>query len=202
MAGDIRITLIYDPFGIWPASESRISDFSSEKRAFSEIEDILRRDLKLETVHPRTYIIEGHCWEHFHTFRCVNGVRIQEISPRTRVRECFQTEPPEWLTDNQILQLSLLNRQRPPSLTNDWPSTIATWLVPGITEAGSLDEWFRLAASSEAFHGELDLGPVRTWFQESLEAVAAKSRLLKDVISNLTTAFNRSRRQQNSQVSG
>lgn len=192
MAGDIRVTLIFDPFGICPESQGRVTDFASEMRAFREIEDLLRRDEKLETIQPRTYIIEARCWEHFRTYRGVNGLHIEEVSPRTRLRDCFSADPPEWLTDERILHLRLLDRQPPASFGSSWPRTVATWLLPGIAEAATVQEWLRIAASADALPEQLGPEPLDAWLRESFAHAAAKSGLSKDVVTSLSTAFEQS----------
>ena len=192
MARDIRVTLIFDPFGICPESQGRVSDLPSEMRAFREIEDLLQRDDTLETVQPRTYIIEAPCWEHFRTYRGVTGLQIQEVSPRTRVRDCLSADPPEWLTDGQILQLQLLDRQPPEGPASSWPRAVATWLIPGIAQVASLQEWLFLTASADGFPEQLDAGPLRAWFQESFIDATRKTALSKDIIVNLTAALEQS----------
>lgn len=192
MASDIRVTLIFDPFGIYPDSQGRVTDFPSEMKAFREIEELLRRDDSLETVQPRTYVIEAQCWEHFRTYRGVTGLQIQEVSPRTRVRDCLGADPPEWLTDGQILKLRLLDRQPSCDSAGSWPLTVATWLIPSIAQAATLQDWLRFTASADNFPEQLDAGPLRAWFQESFVDAARKSGLAKDIIASLTTAFEQS----------
>ena len=85
MASETRVTLVSDPFGICAEREHRVADFPAELRAFREIEGLLRRDERFETVQPRTYVVAGECWEHFRSFRGMRGVACVQITPRTRV---------------------------------------------------------------------------------------------------------------------
>jgi len=141
LASEIRVTLVSDPFGICPDVEHRVADFPSELRAFREIEDLLRRDERFETVQPRTYVVAGECWEHFRSFRGMRGVSCVQITPRTRMCEALNADPPAWLSDQQILDWGLLQRPAPAEPAGDWPATIAAWLLPGVAEVASLEEW-------------------------------------------------------------
>ena len=58
--------------------------FVEEKQAFREIEQLLLRDERFDTVQPKTFVIDNRCWQHFRTYDGVSGVRIEEVSPRTR----------------------------------------------------------------------------------------------------------------------
>ena len=190
MASEIRVTLVSDPFEICPDVEHRVADFPSELRAFREIEDLLRRDERFETVHPRTYVVAGPCWEHFRSFRGLRGVSFVEITPRTRVRDTLGAEPPQWLSDQRVLDWGLLHRPAPAGVLADWPATIAAWVLPGIAEVASLQQWLTVVASAEDFRQPLAPGPVRDWLRDSLSAAAAQNQLSRDLIRDLAAAFD------------
>jgi hypothetical protein len=139
MPAETRVKLIFDPYRICTAGGCRVTDFRSERQAFREIEELLRKDAKFETIRPKSYVIEGQCWEHLQTYRGVKGVLVEEVTPRRRVREHFGQEPPEWMSDEFIHGTRIGERPPPPSLLGDsWAATLAAWLLPGINEADSL----------------------------------------------------------------
>ena len=81
MQQEVRVILLFDPYGISQRDGTRIFDVESEKRAFWEIEDLLGRDARLEAVQPKTYIISKNSLRHFDTYRHLSGVRIEEVNP-------------------------------------------------------------------------------------------------------------------------
>ena len=190
MASEIRVTLVHDPFGICPEVENHVCDFQAEMRAFREIENLLRRDDRFETVQPRSYVIAGQCWEHFRSFRGLRGVALVEITPRSRVRDTLGADLPEWLTDQQILDWGLLHRPAPAGGVGDWPATIAAWVLPGIAEVASLDQWLKVVASADDFRQHVAPGPVRGWLRNLLSAAAARSQLSQDLTRDLAVAFD------------
>ena len=128
---DPRITLIFDPFNICDSGETRVCSFVAEKQAFREIEQLLLRDLRFDTVQPKTFVIDNLCWQHFRTYHGVQGVRIEEVTPRTRLRDWIGADPPDWLSNHDIRRWGLLERERPTGLAaGGWAATIATWLAP------------------------------------------------------------------------
>jgi hypothetical protein len=180
---------VYDPYGICPDHDSRVCEFDGELRAFREIEDLLRRDDRIETVQPRTYVVAESCWEHFRSFRGVKGVSLVEMTPRTKIRDSLRAEPPEWLTDRLIVDWGLLNRPAPAGVASDWPTTIATWLLPGIGGVASLEDWLKLAAAAPSVPSRVSPGPVGDWFRNSFSQLAAQSRMSRDVIGDLAAAL-------------
>lgn len=193
MPDDPRVTLVFDPFEICDGGEARVGSFIAEKRAFREIEQLLMRDPRYDTVQLKTYVIDNFCWQHFRTYCGVQGVRIEEVTPRTRLRDWIGVDPPEWLHNQDICRWDLLNRERPASLVSgDWATTIAAWLVPGINDAGTLSNWLRLAACAVDFPVEVTQEPLRAWFRKSLLAVANCSIGEKDVVDRLAVAMAQS----------
>ena len=76
---------------------------------------------------------------------------LVEVTPRTRIRDRLQAEPPEWLTDRLIIDWGLLDRPAPAGVAPDWPTTIATWLLPEIGGVASLEDWLTVVAAAEGF---------------------------------------------------
>ncbi|HBJ34341.1 MAG TPA: hypothetical protein DDZ51_06175 [Planctomycetaceae bacterium] len=183
------ITLIFDPFSIAEKQGERVSGLKAELLAFEEINDSLRRNEVLETVVPKVYIIPSSSIEHFRTYREVKGVNIQTVTPRSVIGELLQCEPPTWLTNEQIEDLHLLQYPAPESLFNDdWEATIASWLIPGIERAATLEQWLRIASSAEdRFERDYGSGPVSLWIQRQfLElAVATDELATHDFASSL-----------------
>lgn len=175
MSRDARVTLIFDPFSISAENGQRISGLQAERSAFAEINDSLRRDPRFETIVPKVYVISGCSTEHFRTYREVRGVRIQTVTPRIVVGDLLQCEPPTWLTDDDIVELNLLAYTAPESMVDgSWEATIATWLIPGIEEAATLDQWLRIvAAAEERFGDSYGSGPVSVWIQNQFFRLAA-----------------------------
>lgn len=123
----IRVTLVFDPFGICTDADHRVRDVQDEKDAFRRIEELLRRDPRFETVSPKTYIVEAECWEHFQSYRGVSGIAFQEITPRKRLADVLGEQPPDWLTDRYVLDWDLLNREFPREPGEDRLCAQPTW---------------------------------------------------------------------------
>ena len=87
MAKDIRVTLVFDPFGIWAESADLVRNVRDELEAFRQIEHLLRRDDRFETVTPKTFLVHPECWEHFQSYRGVGGVTFHEVTPRRQLAE-------------------------------------------------------------------------------------------------------------------
>ena len=47
--------------------------FVEEKQAFREIEQLLLRDQRFDTVQPKTFVIDNLCWQHFRSYHGVAG---------------------------------------------------------------------------------------------------------------------------------
>jgi hypothetical protein len=179
MSNDARITLIFDRFAISSENGQHISGLNEEREAFTQINDSLRRDSRLETVVPRVYIISRDSTEHFRTYREVRGVRIFTVTPRGVVGNLLQCEPPPWLTDDDIVEQDLLKYAVPDSMVGDsWEATIATWLIPGIDEAANLEQWLRIVASAkERFGSSYGAGPVSVWLQNQFHNLATATEV-------------------------
>jgi hypothetical protein len=174
MSNDARVTLVFDPFEISTEEGQRVSGLNAERQAFAEINDLLRRDPRFETIVPRLYIIPRDSIEHFRTYRDVRGVKNYTVTPRGVVCKLLQCEPPAWLTDDDIIELELLKFTAPHSMVGDsWEATIATWLIPGIDEAMNLEHWFRIVASSEErFGSSYGAGPISVWILNQFHNLA------------------------------
>jgi hypothetical protein len=193
MPGETRVKLIFDPYRICTAGGCRVTDFRGERQAFRAIEDLLRKDAKHETIQPKTYVIEGRCWEHFQSYRGVKGVVIEEVTPRGRVRDHFGLEPPDWMTDEFIHAARLGDRTAPPSLAGDnWAGAVAGWLLPGVNEATSLDQWLHVVAKAATVLPEAIIEPVRNWIVEQFGTVACASITSREVIGILRAALTQS----------
>lgn len=197
MNTDEPITLIFDPFSIAEKQGERVSGLKAELLAFREINDSLRRNAALETVVPKVYIIQSSSIEHFRTYREVKGVNIQAVTPRSVIGELLQCEPPPWLTNEAIEDLRLLKYPAPESLFDeDWEATIASWLIPGIEQAATLEQWLRITSSAEdRFEGNYGAGPVSLWIQKQfLElAVATDELATHDFASSLQAELIRAK---------
>ena len=53
--------------------------FVEERQAFREIEQLLLRNERFDTVQPKTFVIDNRCWKHFRSYQGVQGVRIEEV---------------------------------------------------------------------------------------------------------------------------
>lgn len=189
MSDDARVTLIFDPFSIAVEKGERVSGLQAERLAFAEINDSLRRDARFETIVPKVYIISGGSTEHFRTYREVQGVNIQSVTPRIVVANLLQREPPPWLTDDKIGELKLLRYPAPDSLFGEnWEATIASWIIPGIDQAATLEQWFRIVSSAEdRFAGKYGSEPVSVWIQNQFLklAIATEEFERHDLASSL-----------------
>lgn len=181
MNNDARVTLIFDPFSIATAKGERVSGLHAELSAFAEINDTLRRDPRFETVVPKVYVISGSSTEHFRTYRDVRGVTMQTVTPRNVVGELLQCDPPQWLTDESIGELQLLRYSPPESLfEQNWEATIASWLVPGIEQAATLEQWLRIVSAAEdRFARHYGAGPVSGWIQNQFLQLAIETEELE-----------------------
>jgi len=163
-----RVTLVFDPFSVAKEEGDYVSGLKDELSAFAEINDSLRRDATLETVLPKTYVIAASSIEHFRTYREVKGVDIRTITPRSLVGDQLHSVLPDWLTNEDICQWRLLEYSAPESIFDDsWEATIASWLVPGIEKAATLEQWLRIVSSAiDRFTKSYGSGPVSVWIQE------------------------------------
>lgn len=179
MSNEARVTLVFDPYAISAERGQHVSGLNAERQAFAEINDLLRRDPRFETVVPKVYVIPRDSIEHFRTYREVRGVRNHTVTPRGVVCNLLQCEPPSWLTDDDIVELDLLKFAAPHSMVGDnWEATIATWLIPGIDEAMNLEQWLRTVASSEErFGSSYGVGPVSVWIQNQFHNLATATEV-------------------------
>jgi hypothetical protein len=193
MPGETRVKLIFDPYRICTAGGCRITDFRSERQAFREIEDLLRKDVKHETIQPKTYVIDGRCWDHFQSYRGVKGVVVEEVTPRGRARDHFGLEPPDWMSDEFIHAAGLGDRPPPSSLVGDsWAGTVAVWLLPGVNEATSLDQWLPVVANAAPTPPEAMIEPVRSWLVDHFGTVACGSIASREIVGHLRAALTQS----------
>ncbi|MCP4891984.1 MAG: hypothetical protein GY904_36030 [Planctomycetaceae bacterium] len=178
---EARVTLIFDPFSIATAEGERVSGLHAELSAFADINDTLRRDPRFETVVPKVYVISGSSTQHFRTYRDVRGVTTQTVTPRIVVGDLLQCDPPQWLTDESIVEFQLLRYSPPESLfEQNWEATIASWLVPGIEQAATLEQWLRIVSASEdRFGGHYGAGPVSGWIQTQFLQLAMATEELE-----------------------
>lgn len=176
MMDEIRVRLIFDPFGICRAQGTRVTDVGSEKRAFRDIDELLRRDERFETVSPRTFIVEPHCWEHFRSYWSVRGVATEKLSPRQQVAQQLRSAPPDWLSDEHIHSWNILHQKKlfPPPSGFRWEPLVAEWFIEGIGGVTSLVAWLRAISSVEHFPAEA-LPQVRNWLVEQFAELAADS---------------------------
>ena len=181
MAKDIRVTLVFDPFGIWAESADLVRDVRDELEAFRQIEDLLRRDDRFETVTPKTFLVHPECWEHFQSYRGVCGVTFHEVTPRRQLAERLGGKLPEWLTDQRILDWQLLRRAVPHGPVEDWPAVLAEWLAPGVIDADSLGAWLSHAAAADMAPSVKDCPPVMQSFRESFLRVAERVGVPKEM---------------------
>lgn len=181
MNSDARVTLIFDPYSIANADGERVAGLQAELSAFANINDSLRRDPRFETVVPKFYVISSGSIEHFRTYREVRGVSTQTVTPRNVVGDLLQCDPPQWLTDESIGELQLLKYSPPESLfEQNWEATIASWLVPGIEQAATLEQWLRIVSAAEdRFTGHYGVGPVSIWIQNQFLQLAIAANELK-----------------------
>ncbi len=77
-------------------------NFLEEKPEFAEIEQLLLRDERFDTVQPKTFVIDNRCWQQFRTYHGVQGVRTEEVTPRTRLRDLIGDDPPDWVSNQDI----------------------------------------------------------------------------------------------------
>jgi hypothetical protein len=178
---DVRVTLVLDPFGIWAESGHPVRDVGDEFEAFQQIEDVLRRDDRFETVTPKTFLIDAECWGHFQSYRGVYGVAFQEVTPRGRLADRMGDKLPEWLTDQRILDWRLLHRAISHEPVEDWPVLLADWLAPGVSNAEGLGAWLCRAAATDIASSINDCLPVMKQFRESFVRVAQQDGVPKEI---------------------
>jgi hypothetical protein len=181
----IRVTLVFDPFGVWPEPGERVRDLRDELKAFKQIEALLRRDERFETVTPKSYLVDAECWQHFQSYRGVAGVAFQEVTPRQQLAERLGEYPPEWLTDQQILELRLLELGTSGEAIENWPATIARWVTPGVVAAASLSDWLYQAAEAKTLCGLADSGPLIQWFRDSFAHAAQQDGVPNDMVKQI-----------------
>jgi len=190
-----RVTLVFDEFSIAKERGERVSDLRGELSAFAEINDSLRRDARNETILPQTYIIAVSSIEHFRSYREVKGVNTRIVTPRSLVSEQLNADPPDWLTDQDICHWRLLDFPAPALTFDDcWEATIASWLVPGIEAAATLEQWFRIVAAAEdRVTNNYGSGPVSLWIQNQFFnlAIATEELAPHDFAASLKSELTR-----------
>jgi hypothetical protein len=175
MADEIRVRLIFDPFGICRTPGTQVANVASEKRAFQDIDELLRRDERFDTVNPRTYIIEAHCWEHFRSYWSVRGVAIERLSPRHQIAQQLRASPPDWLTDDLLYSWDIHKKHLiPPPPGFRWEPLVAEWFIDGIGGITGLAAWLRAFSAADYFPADA-LPAVRSWLLEQFAELAAGS---------------------------
>jgi len=177
---DIRVTLVFDPFGIWAEAADPVRDVREELEAFRQIEDLLRRDRRFETVTPKTFLVHAECWEHFQSYRGVCGVSFQEVTPRRQLGERLAGKLPDWLTDQRILDWRLLQRAAPHGPVEDWPNAVTECLAPELNEADSLGAWLACAAAADVPPSIKDCPAVMERFRESFLGLAERGGMTNE----------------------
>lgn len=170
------IKLIFDPFGISKAEGQKISDISLERRAFQEIDDCLKSMTENHMENFQAYIITGKSCQHFQTYReGIKGLIVVDITPITQVQDIFNVDVPNWLTNDNICDWGLLDRDHPSVLLQgNWAATIAEWLIPGIFEVQTLEQWFRVVSSTNKFPEKFSSSEILDWIVCKFNEVAQK----------------------------
>jgi hypothetical protein len=184
---EVLVHLVFDPFRIYAGEGQRVVGLAQELAAFRAVEDLLRQPPGSNTGRPRTYVLDRVSWEHFRSFRSVQGISIREYTPRGQVQVLLGAEPPSWLTDDAIIDWELLQRH-PPATLVEWPATVSSWLLPGIGEATTLSEWLAVAASA-ACPEPITAPPVADWLADRFRSLAAQEIPLPDVVAELAELF-------------
>jgi hypothetical protein len=192
VSADVRVTLVFDPFGIYASGGMRVLNLSEEERAFREIKDYLLREHD-ETGTPLTVIIERKAIPHFASYRGVRGIRIVDFTPTRRVREIIGHEPPEWLNDVDVYNWCLLSL-KPPNrgFAETWEATLAAWLFPGITEATSIETWFSVMAQAPNVAGTMRCEPLAKWLQLQFSSLVREVSRSEDEVDVLGQALTES----------
>jgi hypothetical protein len=181
---EVLVDLVYDPHRIYAGEGQRVSGLAQELAAFHAIGDLLRQRNDPGTRRPRCYVLDRIAWEHFRSLRGVKGVRLREFTPRREIQSALGAEPPAWLTDDIIVAWKLLQKPGPGSLIRgDWAATLAEWLIPGITDASTLQEWLCSAAAAAEVVEPIALAPVTEWLSEQVRVLAALSITVPDVVA-------------------
>ncbi|MBP3955361.1 hypothetical protein J8F10_08720 [Gemmata sp. G18] len=180
------IDLVYDPHRIYAGEGQRVASLSQEIAAFHAIGETLRQPGDPGTRRPRTYILDRIGWEHFRSVRGLSGVRLREFTPRRQIKAAVGAEPPDWLTDDAIVGCKLLQRPGPGAMVQaNWAATVAEWVLPGITDASSFQEWLVRAASATDVSEPLGLAPLTDWLSEQVRLLAASTIPMPDVVADL-----------------
>jgi hypothetical protein len=143
VSADVKVTLVLDPFDIFASPGQRIASYADELKAFSEINIRLNAPAD-STVMPLTLIIPSPWIPHFRAYRNVRGVRVEDLTPTSRVKEAIGVDLPEWLTDELIHDWGLLRLKVPQGgFRGAWESTIASWMFTDVDGAENLADWFQ-----------------------------------------------------------
>lgn len=185
MVQDVLVNLVHDPFRIYSGEGERVSSLADEIKAFHAIGDLLRQSSDPATHKTRTYILDRIAWEHFRSLRSARRVRLTEFTPRHQLKLLVGSDLPQWLTDDAVVAWNLLSRSGPATLVkDDWAATLSEWLIPGITQATTLQEWLVAAAMSEDVPEPLSLPQVVGWLYASFRQLAAASIPLSEVVAD------------------
>lgn len=187
------VTLIFDPFGISVSPGLHVSDYRSELAAFREIDRRLLADRCDESFLPLTVIVNSGSLGHFRVYRGLRGVQIDDLTPTRHVAEIIGSPPPPWLTDKLIHQYGLLGQKAPPGIVQkSWEATVQEWLIPGITSALTLGDWFRAAGLAPALAATNKCEPLATWAATQFADLCSPKIASGELISDITTALRNS----------
>jgi hypothetical protein len=190
VSNEARVNLIFDPYRISMSEGERVRDVSGELKAFHEIGHLLKRDSRYGTVHPKSYVIETS-WEHFRTYRALNGVRLELVNPRARIRERLSADPPEWLTDQMIADCKLLESSvlATSLVEDDWAATVGSCVFPGVAEAASLEQWLTRVALAPTLPACCSCEPVMEWLASRFVTLARRTIPSPDIVFEMRDAL-------------
>ena len=164
-----HIVLTFDPYGIYDGPGTRVSDLAAERRAFAEIN---LRLVSEDRTAPLVLVVGNASIAHFESYRKVSGIRVEDLSPRSRAAMILGQVLPVWLNDGRICEWGLLGRQPPvmPDRSNV-VAMVAEWLIPGIATVPTMADWLRAASDAPVVAGVSECPELWAWHVSRLEAL-------------------------------
>lgn len=170
------VNLVFDPHAIYKGDGQRLVNLDQEIVAFQTICQLLSHSKDLVTKLGKIYILDRVFWKHFNSLRFIKGVNVVEYLPRREVRKIIGVDPPEWLTDENIVLWGLLDRVFYPSYNQqNLDATISFWLYPLIGDATTLGEFFSCAVSEENIPEPVLIPQIIEWLISRFHSLAIQA---------------------------
>jgi hypothetical protein len=134
----VPVRLIHDPYGLVKRDAIRVHTAEQLRTSFREIDGLLACG---ETAAEYVYIIDSVFWTHYNCYQQIMGVSVEEFLPRLIIQQRFHQFPPDWVSDELIMNIGFLNCELKELTNSNWEETATEWLLPGYHKIATLSDW-------------------------------------------------------------